>query len=66
MKVFLCNCFYTMKTRQHSYQLGEDAYNCKSIELLKKLPNSSIVNDQPTDSLSNAVDVASFVGGENE
>ncbi len=35
--------------------MGKDAYNCKIIELLNKLLNPPIVNDQPTHSISNAV-----------
>ena len=46
--------------------MGEDAYNCKIIELLNKLPDPSIENDQPTDSVLNAVDVASSMYGDGE
>ena len=41
--------------------MGEDVYNCKIIELLNKLLDPSILNDQPTHYASNSVEVESYM-----
>lgn len=46
--------------------MGEDANDCKMIELLNKLPGPYIVNNQSTNSVSNAVDVSSSMDGDGQ
>ena len=46
--------------------MGEDAYNHKIIDLLNKLPDPSVVNNQAGETISNAVDVAGSVGDDAE
>jgi hypothetical protein len=46
--------------------IGEDAYNRKIIDLLNNLPDPSVVNNQASDTNSNAVDVARSIGDDAE